>query len=109
MSEQSVETKKPVKRVKKVAVVNKTEKEIAEELTTKKLDAISDIWRDAAIAKAIREVVTITWQSLNYDIGKGRAKNNKFNAGYITACRDIQNYLTPKEPETTTEVEKNNG
>ena len=107
--EKSIETKKPVKRIKKVVLEAKSERELAEELTTKKLDAISDIWRDAAIAKAIREIITVTWQGLNYDIGKGRAKNNKFNAGYITACRDIQNYLTPKEPETTTEVEKNNG
>ena len=108
MSEQSVETKKPVKRVKKVVPEAKSERELAEELTTKKLDAISDIWRDAAIAKAIREVITVTWQGLNYDIGRGKAKNNQFNAGYITACREIESYLTPKEIETT-EVEKNNG
>ena len=104
----SEESKKIVKHVKKTVATTKTERELAEELTSKKLEAISDIWRDAVIAKAIREVVKNTWQSLNYDIGRGKAKNNKFNAGYITACREIEAYLTPKEKETTTEEDTYN-
>jgi len=103
MSEQSVEPKKTTKRVKKVVPEAKSERELAEELTAKKLEAVSDVWRDAAIAKAIREVITVTWQSLNYDIGRGKAKNNQFNSGYITACREIESYLTPNEIETTEE------
>lgn len=71
-----------------------TEEQLIAQATIERIESMADDWRDNIVVQAIAEGIQAKWYTLLEDIGNGRTRNNKYNMGYMQACRDIQAHLT---------------